>query len=228
MKELNRCFEPLFKRLYEIEFKTSQSSLDFQNYLITEIIDGGVLGFNSEDTLMIINIHLDKINVLQPKLNSLVSNVEFKKEEVNPFAEYFNPISKQNEALSPFELLYNSLKDELNFYAQKLNVLKTQIEDYNDKIGSDRFSNAGFKIRLNLTVEEIGCMFGLFYEEGIIDKSDVNKKQLCNYISKNFLSKNKQDELSSKSLENVLNYKTNKSCKKISDKLRELDKFLNS
>ncbi len=229
INEINKCFEPLKKRLFEIEFYTNESSIEFQKSLIFESIQNGILGFDNEETLLIIDIFLDKIKSILPKLNSLVSTVDFKKKEPTSF-DFQNPNpskleSKKAEKIQK-DLLLNSLKSELSIYSNRLNEIKIYIEEEYEMRGSERFSNAGFKVRLNLTVEEIGCLFGLFYENNIIDKSSIKKIKLANFISKNFYSINKQDELSTKSLANVLKSK-NSSEKAISDKLVLLNFELN-
>lgn len=235
IKELNKCFESLKQRLYEIEYETCERSFEVQKDIINTLIIGGILSLDFEDTMLVIDVHLEKINILISKLDTLVSSVKFKKEDISPFAEYFHPSSNQQKAadtlnLSQADILKNSIKSELDFYLEKLNGIKTEIEGYNESLGSNRFSNAGFKIQLNLTVNEIGCLFGLLYEKDIIakktsDDEKFRKKQLSSFISKNFQSKNKQEDLSAKNIANVLNSK-NSAWKEISDKLIFLNNAL--
>ena len=119
---------------------------------------------------------------------------------------------------------------ELKYYSIELENIFNQVVEKASQLGDSRFSNAGFKVKLNLTVEEIGYLFNLFFESGLIvkkspsDITSLTKEELGSFISKNFSSR-KAENISKNSLVNSLTYNNPKAESIILEWLTELSKI---
>ena len=181
--------------IFSADFEEAQDSLDFYNGEIDQIISD---------------------------LPDLLKNITFKDSYPEGIFESTKFISAENEKKN-FETY---LLEELNYYKTELDSFNKQVIKKGSTLGDRKYANAGMKIGLNLTVEEIGYLFNLLFENGIImpkpsDGKEVEKKELANFISKNFESKHKKN-LSSTNIANSLSFKNIKAQSSILNLLEKL------
>lgn len=217
---LQKCFASLEEQLYNIKNDIATRHKPNEQYVIDEIIEGGIFGSNLEDAQDYLYHYKTKIDDLIIEIPSLTANaflVENRIPGENPFEFTLITIQQQKQEMQEITL------KELAFYSNKLDDLLKNVDDKMDSIGTDRFTNAGFKIRLDLNNEAIGSLFNTLYENNIIsqkksDGSKFTKVELADFISKNFMS-NTSGHISFKNLSSNLLSRSNPAAEKTIDKV---------
>jgi hypothetical protein len=181
---IEECFSLLSNRMFEIKKTIKRTSQSDRVKIIEHIKNSGFLSINYEDAYHGLNIYKGLLTELSDKLLPII--------ETLPIQPPFFTIEEERK-----ELL-REYKEELNFYVESLNAYSLHLEELIDAKGSDRFSNAGWRLNLLLTVPEIGSLFGALWDAKIIDQSLPNgqrltKNQLASFIFKNFTHINKKD-----------------------------------
>ena len=193
--------------MYQIRYNTRLWKHDFQKSIFDEMVSNGIYKFNPEDVI-------DVVDALLPDIESLKSDIETILEEqvIKPTVEIAAEFPFEETVKLSVEEVKAQMKvdilDELEYYAKELNVLKKDRENILKRLGSNKFANAGKKLRFNLTVEQIGCLFGLLKKLGYIISVGENEKfeikELAIFLSNNFISIKGKSALSISNLENSL------------------------
>ena len=231
-EKLFQCFSSLETQLFNIENQAAASRPN-KEYAIDEIIDGGVFQFNPEDAQDHLNHYIQKVDELAKALPSIIQKLELTEKTINVDNSFpFNSTIITVEQLKS-DLLVKTM-DELSYYSIQLSNLVDKVINNLELQGIDKFSNAGFKIKLDLNNEEIGSFFNTLYEINVIsnkksDGSVLTKKELADFISKNFSSKIKKGEISSKNLyRNTLSRKFIAAESKVDKVLTKMKNFLSN
>ena len=221
-ESVHSCFKELSNRLTYLKGENDKRQFNDKDSNIKDIYDRGISEFDEEYVQSAIYFYKEKIEALQKEIDIIFKNIKYEAEEryvKDPWDSVrFSPRKVKSE-------IKNNIKKELEFYIIELDNLLNETVGKLDSLGEERFSNAGLMVALNLTVDEIGCLFGLLYEEGIIinkkkDKSVLQKKELAGFISNNFLNSYGK-QISAKNLENHLK-SDNQASASIETKLEEL------
>ena len=171
---LLNCFKSLNKRLYQIRNNTCRWEYEFQKSTIDEIFLNGIYNQEMEDVIDFVYSILPDIESISNDIDAILENQDIKPiyvtEEKFPFRKTGKLSSKEIKAKLKKDIIV-----ELEYYTDKLNDLKKTMEIKLDRFGLKNYANARMQLRLELTVEEIGCLFGLIYECHIIDNEKVSK-----------------------------------------------------
>lgn len=210
-EKIQECFARLELRLYEIKNKKLDPEKELSNkYVfepsITDILDG-IFKIDFEEAQSYLLNYKDDIDKISSNLDPYFTDYSLD-DAPKEWTSYDFKISRGTDRKQQFE---TALITELKYYLTELDNIFNRVVDRASQLGDARFSNAGFKIKLNLTVEEIGYLFNLFFNSGLIvkelpsDTTALTKEELGSFISKNF-SSCKADNISKKSLVNCLTY----------------------
>lgn len=191
--KLNLCFSGLSNRLYQIKIATGPTHVIQKEWTLSALNDEEFWGNDLEDIQTYLYQYREEIQDILQEIPDILNNmkllvIEIKSTEF-PFlvVETVSPEQQKTDILNKWTL-------ELKYYQNELEKYLFEVEKRLVGLGTNRFSNAGFKITLNLTANEIAQFFNLLYENGIIETQDKNgtyleKQKLANFISKNFNSK---------------------------------------
>lgn len=193
---LTRCFSGLAERLHQIKYTPVDQITVKPEWVINSITEDDFWTNNLEEIQDYLFQYKNEVQDLLKDLSNILLNLSLAPIEIRspdfPFqvTETISPEIKKQK-------LKQELTAELEQYESRLDKLLTEVGARMEGLGSDRFTNAGFKITLDLTVEEIGQFFNLLYESGLIvskDKSGntiLEKQALAEFLSRNFSSKRK-------------------------------------
>lgn len=205
-EKLQECFRPLEEELYRIKDNPQAFTRSDPQYPIDHIVSNGIFGFNFEDSKDYLEYFLGKIALLLKDIPSIISNLPIKDEtQGSVFASSGIILISSSEIKKTIQ---GAIIDSLTHYQGKLKAILEEILTSQGDLGSDRFANAGTKIKLDLTVEDIGGLFRALLVKKILslernDGTALTQKDLANFISKNFECDKKKD-ISASSLEILL------------------------
>lgn len=181
-------FDRLEQRLYWL-LNDADNEIEkdyFPKHSIDEILNSGILTNDFENSQDLIHHYILKVEMMKQLIPGIIQKHNFK----SP-ASIFNPnYVAQEEAGVRAKILI----EEMDFYINHLKKIDETLMLKLSTLGDDRFANAGFRIKLNLSVPEIGSLFNALWEEGVIkdiEGGDLTKKKLAEFIYKNFASKEK-------------------------------------
>ena len=208
-ERLLTCFNRLQQRLYLIknnQINPEHELLDQYRYehSIQDIVTG-IFSIDFENALEALRYYKDQIEQILSDLSNLLNNYTYNASSNGVFEGNFKP----NTSLEVKQQFEDTIKTELNYYLTQIETIYDQVSDKAMQLGNSRFANAGLKLKLNLTVEEVAYFFNLLYESGFIVKEtlagtkELTKKELASFISKNFNSVN-ADNISEKYITNNL------------------------
>ncbi|MDP1764497.1 MAG: hypothetical protein Q8L07_11505 [Sediminibacterium sp.] len=206
-EKLSSAFNRLEQRLYELE---NDETLDLEyeyvpKHSIYDLLTGEILTWDLEDAQNNIIYCITVVERVMELIPNIINRSTFSTKMID--WEKGEWITAEDFKLQ----VMDNLKGELNYYLSQLNQLLTTVLSKNEALGDDRFSNAGFKVMIDLNVEQLGSLFNLMYETELIsntnyDGSKLSKKKLSEFISKNFTCTT--EDISAISLEK--NYLTRK------------------
>lgn len=216
MREISiiiKCFKSLNERFYEIRYNTCTREKEFQESRINEIVYCGIYGCDPEDVIDFINEAEETIKEITAEVDNILIKKEF-----DPYNDliYPNPFDPKEFDKAPTSIYVDKranvkikLLTELSFYHDRLSLFNIEMVRKVEISAPNILANAGKKLRFNLTVEQIGCLFGLLFEFGYIksldDMKELQLKELASFLSDNFLSQKKgKTALSKHSLEDCL------------------------
>jgi hypothetical protein len=210
--------------MYQIRYNTRLWKHDFQKSIFDEMVSNGIYKFNPEDVIDVVDALLPDIEILKNDIETILEEQAIKPTvEIAaefPFEETVKLSAEEVKAQMKVDVLI-----ELEYYTERLNTLRNEMEIKLKRLGSNKFANAGKKLRFNLTVEEIGCLFGLLKELNYIisigENKDYEIKELAIFLSNNFISRNVKSAISISNLEASLQQK-NRDSAKISKLLMDL------
>ena len=201
------CFKSLNERFHQIRNNTCSWVYQSQKSTIDEISKNGIYGCKPENVIDVIYETFSYIESIKNDIDLILENKVIKPviEVCNefPFIETVKLTSLQVKEKLKFDLL-----KELEFYSQQLNDLMDLMETRLVREKSNRLLNSVDKIRWNLTVDEIGSLFRLLNKSGYITNmknEEIRHVDLAKFLSKTFMSKGRNGELSVKNLKNSLN-----------------------
>lgn len=221
-----KCFEKLNDRLFEISKGNLVESYHNKTFVIDGLRNNGIHGLDPEDLIDEIFALKARIEKLKESLPSLVSKVEIK--AVTEADRVFDKtIDLVDPDLKRKEIL-DGLIAELDFYLAELDkhyefALKRVSTD------SSMLTNAGIKLKFNLTAQEIGTLFNGLHKANVIKLVDgitgkkIEKQDLANWITKNCSTENKES-VSKSNVQNLLN---NKAAQSVSAHLKKVIKVIN-
>lgn len=190
-EKMNQCFQWLNEQLFLIRNNIAGRIPPNNNFFVADILEHGLFGFDPEDIQEQLMYYIGRIESLSKDLPLILESIEFQEKKL-PGEKVFEfvIITAQEQK----DQLFADTQKELEFYQDELKKILTEIEDKMEGIGSSRFSNAGFKINLDMTVEEMACFFNTLYDSNIIipvkeDGSKLHKKDLAKFIYSNFNSR---------------------------------------
>lgn len=177
---LQNCFSSLDKQLYNIRNNATTRNIFDGNLVIDEIVNKGIFSCDLEDVQQYLYHYINLIKEMISELPAIIRTQ-----------------------------VYDDTFTELYTYKNGLVSILNQVEDKMEALGSNRFSNAGFKVRLNLTNLEIASLFYTLLEAGVIrrdncDGTTLSNKKLADFISKNFDSKKPEPGISKEDIYNHL------------------------
>jgi hypothetical protein len=185
--DLHTFFDRLAQRLHKLKNEDSKDiDLEYSyKQSIENIITGGVLTGNLEDAEDKLHLYISEVEKIRTALTKRVKQSVFESQ-----GSVFEPSTYIPADIVKANALAK-LTDEVDYYHSELQKLINEVGEKQASIGSEKFSNAGFKIKLNLKVEEVGCLFNLLLESKVIsltnyDGSTLTKKKLAEFIQKNF------------------------------------------
>ncbi len=228
--KLSKKFSALEKRLYSFK-KASLNPIDEianpypYSIAIDKIIKGCLKSSDLEDTFDFLYFYIEEIEDCINNISSFISNYSFKDDTRNVFTL---PIKK---AVIKKEFKKLLLK-EFHFYLKELKELLGRLQIKFSNLGDERFSNAGFKIQLNLNVPEIGTLFKLLSATGIIilNKSDgkpINHTMVAQFINANFYT-GTSESISINSLKYNLSGQNQSALRTIQDKLEKIINYIDT
>lgn len=185
---LRDCFEPLRKRLFSLEHSsTTELILDDDPQEVVQYIATGIFKVPPSEAMDYLETILGDIKRVQGKSLEIIESHWL---EIRSYGSVGYPGSKDLD-----DDLQEKLKRQLDTYEKYLNELLERIQA--DLERTEGFSpNAGFRLQINLTSEQIGHLFNLFYESKIINNQvegeALTKRQLAYFIGQNFLNKRGQ------------------------------------
>jgi hypothetical protein len=189
----------------------------------------GIFGFHPEDVIDVIYAILPDIEALKKDIDTILGQ-----QDIKPIIERNPEFPFQESKRLSVEEVKAKLKSdillELDYYTKRLNKLENEMEIKLQRLGTNKFANAGKKIRFNLTVEEIGCLFGLLEKFKLIktaDNKEISKRDLAEFLSKNFMSSSRKGEFGVDYLHDHLKPNNDKS-RSVSKLLTKFQKELNS
>ena len=205
-EKLRASFDRLAQRLDLLQFdKNLDIHYDYVPFhSINDIIrEGGILTSDLEDAQDLLLHYIGEINKVIQSVPSIISRFTFSSKLLD---------CEKGEIITEDQIkqqVQDRISNELEYYKTELERLSEQVLVKNEELGDVRFSNAGYKIKLNLKVEEVGSLFNLMYESGLIpnkrkDGSEFTKKSLAEFIHKNY-SCNTTDSMSFDNIYNSLN-----------------------
>jgi len=202
---LDECFSSLNSDLYIIEHHP-QKPLANPQYSIDEIVHKGFYSQDLDDAREYVKMHLDRIEELEKTIQGKINNLIIKDkrsfyESLVDNVPLINPEDVKNE-------LQINILSHLSFYKENLSKFLSEIVTKINSKNKGKSGTAGFKLRLNLTNEQIANLFISMYETGLIDNKKIDgsklmQKELALFISKNFASKTR-DNISIEGIENSL------------------------
>lgn len=223
---INKCFEKLNDRLFQISKGNLIESHHNQSFVIDGLRENGIHGLNPEDLIDEIIAMKARIEELKVSLPSLVNNLK-----INAVTEHDQIFDISIELVEP-DLkrikIQEDLESELDFYLVELdNHYKYALK----RVSSDSsvLTNAGIKLKFNLTVEEIGTLFNGLLKANVIKLVDgitgntIERQDLANWISKN-CSSEKKESISKSNVRNLLN---DKAAKSVSAHLKKVIEVIN-
>ena len=220
-EKLRTSFGRLAQRLYSLEF---DKNLDIQyDYLpehsIKDILSGEILTSDLEDAHSLLLHYIGALNNVIQSVPSIINRYTFS--SITDFGAGTHITEEEIK-----QQVQDSLVYELEYYKTELERLNEYVLAKNAELGDARFSNAGFKTLINLNVEEVGNLFYLMYESGLIpqikeDGSKFEKKELAIFIQKNF-SSNTTNKIGFDSIYNSLSRKSTKAESVVEDWLEKL------
>lgn len=213
MNERNPAFLASFARLQERLYRLKNGTLNPYDEMnspytyahpITDI-EGIIFSMGLEDALYSLDYNIEACeSILKDLANTLKKYVFTSKFNGWPDGQFIPP-TNATEFKKKFK---TTISTELNFYVNELTKLRNEVQNKFAKQGDERFSNAGYKLMLDLTVPQIGSFFNLLFETGIITYNNatgdkLTKKKLAEFISRNF-SSSREKTISEKSIVNQL------------------------
>ena len=222
-EKLRASFDRLAQRLDELQFdKNLDIHYDYVSFhSINDIVrEGGILTSDLEDAQDLLLHYIGEINKVIQSVPSIISRFTFSSKVLD---------WEKGDIITEDQIkqqVHDRISKELEYYKTELERLNEQVLAKNEELGDVRFSNAGYKTLLNLKVEEVGSLFNLMYESGLIpnkrsDGTPFTKKSLAEFISKNF-SCNTTDTMSIDSVYNSLNRSKLKAESVVEDWLEKL------
>jgi len=191
-EKLGPSFDRLAQRLRAFQF---DKNLDIQyEYLpehsIKDILDVGILTSDLEDVQNLLLHYINEVDKVIQLVPSIISRYTFSsKTDFETGTHVTAEIIKQQ--------VQNRLREELEYYKIELERLNEQVLAKNAELGDARFSNTGYKIKLNLNNKQIGSFFGALLNSGLIiceksDGSTLLNKEFADFICKNFIPHSKK------------------------------------
>ena len=182
-KSIEDLFGPLHSRLYEIKAGRAKNH-KLHPTRLTDPIHKSVGSISDSEALANVDFAIAEIGVINALAEERLTLSFEPFERTDP--EYRKPITKKQ--LDKYKNQFSQLlKEETNQYMNELNNIKNELEH---RIESRQASKRD-KIKLNLTVEELGILFAAFEENKII--TIPNKKALSRLIAETFSSKDKDE-----------------------------------
>ncbi|CAN5664387.1 hypothetical protein BH10BAC2_BH10BAC2_02120 [soil metagenome] len=219
----NSSFDRLDKRLHRLVNDTeNEVEIEYvAKHSIDDVLNGGILTNDFENSQDLLNYYISKVEEIKKSVPSLIENHNFKGLKSIFDSEYISQEEMRTKIIT-------NLIQELDFYIEQLTKIDESLMDKMSEMGNDKFANAGFRVRLELTVPEIGSLFNAFLTERILKKIDgtaLTKTELGMFLFKNFGSKDIQ-QFSYKNIVNHLSIKEIKAAGHIEEILeRILEKF---
>ncbi len=185
---LKASFDRLAQRLHALQF---DSNLDIKyDYIpfhsINDIVkDGEILTGDLEDAQNLLSHYINEVEKVIAVVPSIITRYTFSSE-----TDFESGIHIPGDQIK--QQVQERISGELNYYKTELERLKELVLVSNEELGDERFSNAGFKIKLNLKVEAVGGFFNALYESGVINSKNpdnsisLSKRDLAVFIQKNF------------------------------------------
>ena len=201
---LQSCFSLLSLDLHKIKHYDAQYPLPYQKHAINNILTE-IYSCNPEDAQQFLFKYISDIDELiqtLPKITKVIRIQDKFTYEMKVLDPKLQSTKDAGKKLRKF------FKDRLLYYKLELNTILSQIENNLDELGSDRFASAGFKLKLNMPVEEIALFFRALLETNLINpeksvRTKLTKGELANFINANFSSES-SDNIGIKSLKNAL------------------------
>jgi hypothetical protein len=223
-------FARLQERLYRLKNGTLKPDDELNSpyvytHSITEIEDI-IFGIDLEEALYNLDYNIDECKSISQDLSTILKKYVFNNKFNGWQDGQFIPPAKASELKKKFKEIIST---ELKFYIRELTRLHDAVQNKFEKQGDERFSNAGYKITLDLTVPEIGSLFNLLFETQIIKHNtiagkELTKKKLAEFISKNFSSAT-EENISAKHLTNQLSHNDQAAEASIAEKLNLMIKL---
>jgi hypothetical protein len=204
LQTLRDCFKDLSNDLFNIRYYP-RYELPCQESVIKAIIDGDILKCDLENIQQYLQKYLKDLDTLKLELPTIIDG---QPPEViyRPYPPNY-PLDRDPD---PAKELESFLSERLSYYKTEFTKVLSHIEEMEDQLGSDRFASAGFKLRLNLTHQEIAFLFKALLDAKMLsmkDGSPLSKKNLAKFISSNFTSPSASvaaDVISASNLVNLL------------------------
>ena len=184
-EKLRTSFDRLAQRLYNLEF---DKNLDIQydyvpEHSIKDILSGEILTCDLEDAQDLLLHYIGEINKVKKSVPSIISRFTFS--SITDFGA-----GTQITADQRIQQVQDRISGELEYYKMELERLSELVLLKNEELGDVRFSNAGYKIILNLTNEQVGSFFETLINSKIIlmekeDGSDLKPNDLAKFICLN-------------------------------------------
>ena len=222
-EKLRTSFDRLAQRLYNLEFDLN---LDIQydyvpEHSIKDILSAEILTCDPEDALDLLLHYIGVINKVIQSVPSIISRFNFS--SITDFGAGTQVTSDQIK-----QLVQDRISGELEYYKKELERIHEQVLVKNEELGDVRFSNAGFKIILNLSNEQVGSFFETLINSKIIlmekeDGSELKPHDLAKFICLNFFNKKGKPMTISAMATNYLHCKKPIDKKQISVLINELN-----
>jgi hypothetical protein len=181
-------FRPLNDRLFEIKNSNAKAILDKRTWLIDQIRPHLFL-IPGEEALFYLNLAIDTITQIESMGRELSNSYHapYYKEQNEDFTGEPPQEYTKAEVYELHTMFILNLKEEVQGYLVELDKIKNEVTD---KI-SGKLTAKRDKIKLNLTVDEIGILFSALEDNRLI--TVPNKKAFSRLIADTFSSKDKEE-----------------------------------
>ncbi len=201
---LEEEFSLLNEDLHNIEAHPEIAAKD-PRQVVEQLVHTGLFSEDLENTKEYLIHHIDRIDRITQDVPLIIQNLVV--EDNTP--SLFEILNGAPPGIKPGEFktqLQINILGNLAYYKKHLSDFLEDVETKLVLKSKDKVAAAGFKIKLNLTNEQIANLFISMLEAGVIaskksDGSDLTQKDLANFIGKNFSSQTKQN-ISIANLEN--------------------------
>jgi hypothetical protein len=185
LETLRDCFKNLANDLFNIRHYPKYE-LPSQEAVINTITDSDIYECDLEDIQQYIQKYLNDLVALKPQLAAIVDS--------QPPQDIYRPYPASYPAErepDPAKELISFLEARLSYYETELKKVQSNVEDKQGELGSDRFAPAGFKLKLNITKEQVAYFFSALVAAGYLTTTNgakPMKKDLARFINRNFES----------------------------------------